>query len=550
MKRFNFGDRFISWLQTLYSNAKCSILTNGFQSEYFHISRGIRQGDSLSALLFIIQTEPLAQLIRNDDNIEGLTIINNEHSAMIKGCQFVDDMVTVLKNKQYIMPFLEIVDNYGKVSGAKLNINKTMGIVSHSNLIDDNYGIHMTTGPEKMLGIPVGNQVGQTEFWYALIKKLKARLQIWKSRDLTWEGKSYILKSIGIAQVAYATKMKSPPKSFLSEVNNVIDDFIWNGKKRTVKRYICCLPRQMGGLEIPNVFTLSKAKKILWIIRILKAKPNENWVILPNKYLQCLDNDFGTKLCVLKLFNSSKATTEKNIPKFYKECINDFQELCRKAKIRDDNEIIWHNDFLKFQGESFAFKHWAKSSILHIKDLLKDGTIDEHGIWQKLSHKAGFVFELNKIKKAVPQHWLEWSKLKSIKDCCENDILQFRFQIPNSGIKALKDLTSKDIYNALLINNKTHVTSMHYWSWKFNDVDWNWEHWFTQNFINKLLPRKCKDFNWKIFHGQLNTEIRLSKMKYSDGICKICKNEAENLDHMLYQCGQLEKNYGNMWNLW
>ena len=263
MKRFNFGDRFISWLQTLYSNAKCSILTNGFQSEYFHISRGIRQGDSLSALLFIIQTEPLVQLIRNDDNIEGLTIINNEHSAMIKGCQFVDDMVTVLKNKQYIMPFLEIVDNYGKVSGAKLNINKTLGIVSHSNLIDDNYGIHMTTGPEQMLGVPVGNQVGQTEFWYALIKKLKARLQIWKSRDLTWEGKSYILKSIGIAQVAYATEMKSPPKSFLSEVNNVIDDFIWNGKKWTVKRDICCLPRQMGGLEIPDVFTLSKAKKIL-----------------------------------------------------------------------------------------------------------------------------------------------------------------------------------------------------------------------------------------------------------------------------------------------
>ena len=243
----------------------------------------------------------------------------------------------------------------------------------------------------------------------------------------------------------------------------------------------------------------------------------------------------------LKLFNSSKATTEKNIPKFYKECINDFQELCRKAKIRDDNEIIWHNDFLKFQGESFAFKHWAKSGILNIKDLLKDGTIDEHCIWQKLPHKAGFVFELNKIKKAVPQHWLEWSKLKSIKDCCENDTLQFRFQIPNSGIKTLKDLTSKDIYNALLINNKTHVTSMHYWSRKFNDVDINWEHWFTQNFINKLLPRKCKDFNWKIFHGQLNTEIRLSKMKYSDGICKICKNEAENLDHMLYHCGQLEK---------
>ena len=61
----------------------------------------------------------------------------------------MDDMVTVLKNKQYIIPFLEIVNNYGKVSGAKLNINKTMGIVSHSNLIDDNYGIHMTMALKK-----------------------------------------------------------------------------------------------------------------------------------------------------------------------------------------------------------------------------------------------------------------------------------------------------------------------------------------------------------------------------------------------------------------
>ena len=57
MKRFNFGDRFISWLQTLNSNAK---LTNGFQSEYFHISRGIRQGDSLPCYLSFRQNRLLS----------------------------------------------------------------------------------------------------------------------------------------------------------------------------------------------------------------------------------------------------------------------------------------------------------------------------------------------------------------------------------------------------------------------------------------------------------------------------------------------------------
>ena len=42
--KFNFGEIFIERLKTLYLNSKSSIMTNGFQSEYFEISRGIRQG--------------------------------------------------------------------------------------------------------------------------------------------------------------------------------------------------------------------------------------------------------------------------------------------------------------------------------------------------------------------------------------------------------------------------------------------------------------------------------------------------------------------------
>ena len=97
-----------------------------------------------------------------------------------------------------------------------------------------------------------------------------------------------------------------------------------------------------------QMYLLYQAKKILWKIRILKARPKESWAILTNKYIQCLDNDFGTKLCALKIFNSSKTVIEKNIPKFYKECINHSQEFCRKAKIQDDNEIKWNSDLLKF----------------------------------------------------------------------------------------------------------------------------------------------------------------------------------------------------------
>ena len=73
-EKCNFGLTFINWLKTLYKDAKSSIVTNGIQSEYFEISRGIRQGDALSALLYTIQFEPLFEKLRTSSLIEGNTL--------------------------------------------------------------------------------------------------------------------------------------------------------------------------------------------------------------------------------------------------------------------------------------------------------------------------------------------------------------------------------------------------------------------------------------------------------------------------------------------
>ena len=130
----------------------------------------MRQGDSLSALLFIIQAEPLAQLIRTDENIEGYKIQDIHMNVHIKGCQYVVDTITILNNTFFVPYFIDIVNKYGSVSGAKLNIKKTVGLVTQQNLIDLSMGIQMIVGPEKLLGVPVGNLGQQREFWYAEIK--------------------------------------------------------------------------------------------------------------------------------------------------------------------------------------------------------------------------------------------------------------------------------------------------------------------------------------------------------------------------------------------
>ena len=67
-----------------------------------------------------------------------------------------------------------------------------------------------------------------------------------------------------------------------------------------------------------------------------------------------------------------------------------------------ENEIIWCNSKFRFNGEPLAFKHWSKANITHVSDLLKHGQLKEGEIYNKLIHKAGFFFEISKIKSSLP----------------------------------------------------------------------------------------------------------------------------------------------------
>lgn len=134
-------------------------MTNGYQSEYFNISRGIRQGDSLSALLYIIQCEPLAEKLRTYSTIKGISVElknSDNESINIKGCQYVDDSNNMLENISQIQNFLDVMNKYEKVSGSKINIDKTVALTVKENMENTIKDLKITTGPEKVLGIPLG----------------------------------------------------------------------------------------------------------------------------------------------------------------------------------------------------------------------------------------------------------------------------------------------------------------------------------------------------------------------------------------------------------
>jgi hypothetical protein len=78
--------------------------------------------------------------------------------------------------------------------------------------------------------------------------------------------------------------------------------------------------------------------------------------------------------------------------------------------------------------------------------------------------------------------------------------------------------------------------SIPYWINKFPSTNIDFKSWYSCNLMSKICPRKCLDFNWKIFHGQVCTENKLKGMKFSDGKCRLCKTHNENVEHILIDC--------------
>ena len=95
-------------------------MNNGFTNGYFKIKKGVRQGDPLSAYLFTLVIEMAIQ-IRSDSTIKGVSIGGKETKLSI----FADDLTAFLANKASYNNLIAILEKFYKVSGLKVNNDKT-----------------------------------------------------------------------------------------------------------------------------------------------------------------------------------------------------------------------------------------------------------------------------------------------------------------------------------------------------------------------------------------------------------------------------------------
>ena len=277
LQAFNFGQDLCKWVRTFYTDIKSSIIVNGQCTKWFSVKRGCRQGDPISPYLFLLSVEILATMIRENENIVGISMNNTD----LKISQFADDaqMFTNGDKKSFEVT-IETINKFSTVSGLYLNNQKTkaiwLGSKKHCNT---QYMSHLEFewNPQKfkILGIWFTQNIKDCiKLNYSeKLYEIKVLIKIWLRRIITPLGRVAVLKSLILSKLTHLwILLPNPPQEYMEELQKMCFQFVWNKKQDRISRKTVVKQVKKGGLGIPELKSFASALKLMWIRKLKNSE--------------------------------------------------------------------------------------------------------------------------------------------------------------------------------------------------------------------------------------------------------------------------------------
>ena len=261
MEAFGFGENFIGWVRSIYSNASSVVSINGYFSERIPLGRGVRQGCPLSALLYVLVIEILALQLRLNPNIVGFTVGGEK----IVSAHYMDDTTIIIKQNRCFKEVIKELELYERATEARVNYGKTKGLWTGSwkgrrTCPMDN--IKWTSGDVKNLGVYFGNEDPANKTFAEIVPGVKRRLSYWKQFSLSKLGKATVAGMFLASKLVYAMKFYPVPLSYQKEVQESIFDFVnYPNRVVTVGQKEMWKIKSNGGCKLVNVQVVSEASK-------------------------------------------------------------------------------------------------------------------------------------------------------------------------------------------------------------------------------------------------------------------------------------------------
>ncbi|CAJ2672049.1 unnamed protein product [Trifolium pratense] len=257
LKTFGFNEMFCHWIHVILKSAFLSVSFNGKSHGYFNCTRGVRQGDPLSPLLFCLAEDVLSRSISNLVTEGKINLIKGTRNVKVPSHTFyADDLMIFCKgNLAGLKALKDLFSTYALESGQVINNSKSTifsGSITQGrlNLIVQLLNFNIGTLPFNYLGVPIFKGKPKASYLQPIADKIKLKLSAWKASLLSIAGRVQLVRSVIQSMLTYITTS-------------------W--KK-------ICRPLSQGGLNLRSLSKLNKATNLKLCWNLFNSQTS--WAIL------------------------------------------------------------------------------------------------------------------------------------------------------------------------------------------------------------------------------------------------------------------------------
>nr|CAD1840688.1 unnamed protein product [Ananas comosus var. bracteatus] len=176
-----FGTKWIDWMTGLLASTSSAILLNGVPGSAFTCKRGLRQGDPLSPLLFILCIDVLFRMLQAASSAGHITALGIAEERILT-LQFADDILLFFNGSRKSAAVIKVIlDAFSACSGLKINFNKSALIPihlteAHATDLSTLLGCSIYGFPFSLSGLPLTpNRLLKADY-LPIIEKIDGRL--------------------------------------------------------------------------------------------------------------------------------------------------------------------------------------------------------------------------------------------------------------------------------------------------------------------------------------------------------------------------------------
>jgi hypothetical protein len=228
-----FSNRWCEWISIFMSTATSRVLLNRCPGKPIQHRRGVRQGDPLSPMLFIVAMDMMNRIFRAAVNT--CVLEQGIHAAQRHISLYADDAIIFASpTRREGRAIAWLLDIFGGASGLRTNISKC----SITPIFGDDDGVlefqqelpcQIQQFPIKYLGVPLSTDPLPRGAVRPIVNKVAAKLVPWHGSLMSKSGRLIVVKSVASAVPIYTIMANDLPAWAADEIDPLRRNFFWAG---------------------------------------------------------------------------------------------------------------------------------------------------------------------------------------------------------------------------------------------------------------------------------------------------------------------------------